>query len=314
MVLRGGKIFSLLIISAVLVSSSPRSALKAQSSKGGAFLPLGWGAKGAGLADAATILINDDRSVYWNPANLSFLQSPRMTLGTTKPIPDMDVRYSVFSAATGILGEVKSPDGRKVMSRGAVGLSFSQMGLTLAQGSNWSESSIGLSASIAPNHYNSLGLTIKILKNWTDVTDAGASGYAIDIGWTALLRNNLYLAAFGRNVSSRIKYPNSSETLDGTWNLAVSYKDLFDIVSIEQDLVLKSGHTDRLLTGVEINMFDNLLFVTTGIDKRLCEGARTIYTLGFGTIYNFSEIALGFRFDPEDAFGRQTILSVSFAL
>ncbi len=310
----GSMVTALLPLLLISIFLFPGTSFCDETSRGGTFLPMGWDGRGAALADAGTILIRDERSIYWNPANLSFLKSPGMSLGTTKPIPDMDTRYSTFSIAAGILGKRVSPDSTRELNTGSIGLSFSHTGLTLAQGSRWGESALGLSFAVAPNHYNSLGITVKILKNWTDIEDAGASGFSLDMGWTAILTDRLVIAAFGRNVVNQVHYANRTERLDPTWNIAAAYLGFLDIISVEGDIVLKRGSISRYLGGVELNLLDDLLFFRCGMDRRLNEGARTIYTLGFGTIYTFSEISIGFRFDPEDAFGRQTFLSASFRL
>ena len=301
----------LLFILATLQSSP---AFSQTSSKGGTFLPMGWGARGASLADAGTIIIRDDRSVYWNPANMVFLNSPTATIATTKPIPDMDIRYTTLSVASGILDTRFSPDSTRELKLVAVGLGITDMGLTLAGGSRWHENTFGVSFAISPNHYNAIGVSLRILHSSTDLTDANSSGIAIDAGWTAVLTNRLYLALSGRNIVNRVKYPSSTQKIEPTWNVALAYMDIYKIATIEGDLVVKGSSIYRFMTAFEATLFENLLIIRGGVDRRIRDGARTIFTFGMGTVYSFSEISLGFRFDPEDAFGRQTFVSVNFIL
>jgi len=298
----------------LLIPLQSTAASSQTSSMGGTFLPMGWGARGASLADAGTIIIRDDRSVYWNPANLVFLRSAMATIATTKPIPDMDIRYTTLSIATGILDTRFSPDSTRQLKQVAVGLGITDMGLTLAGGSRWHENTFGISFAISPNHYNALGVTLRILHSSTNLEDANSSGIAIDAGWTAVLTNRLYLALFGRNIVNRVKYPASTQKIDPTWNVALAYTNIYKLATIEGDLVLKGSSIYRIMTAVEVTLFEDLLIIRGGLDRRIADGERTIFTLGMGTVYSFSEISLGFRFDPEDAFGRQTFVSVSFAL
>lgn len=283
-------------------------------SRGGTFLPMGWDARGEAVGHAATILVRDDRSVYWNPANLTFLSSPRISLGSMKPVPGMDAWYSVLSAGTGLMDTRSHPDLHHTMRRLGVGIMVSHLGLELAGGSRWNEGTFGISAAFSPNHYNSIGVTWKVMKSWTDLDDAGASGMAVDFGWTALVRGKLWLAVVGRNFASRVSYPERDEEIDPVWNFAAAYDRMADRVSAEFDVVFKNGEFNRFLLGAEAVVVSDLLFVLGGVDYRLNEGKRTIPSFGVGAMYHGIEISLAFTFDPEDALGRKTRLTVCYSL
>jgi hypothetical protein len=284
----------------------------AESSRGGTFLPMGWSARGAGLGGAASILIRDDRSGFWNPANVSFLFSPRITLGTTKPVPGLDNWYTVLSVGTGLLDVRTAENDRPVMRRVGVAVTATHLGLELAQGSGWNEGTLGFSFAFAPNHFNSFGATFRMMKSWTDLEDAGAWGTAVDVGWTAILTRHLWLALVGRNVHSAVSYPNVDEELDPTYTIAGALEDLFGRISIETDAVMKNGGLDRVLIGSEIDLVRGVLWVSGGAELRLMEGERTIPCFGIGSSLNSIEAAVAFTFDPEDVFGRQTRASVSY--
>jgi hypothetical protein len=284
----------------------------AESSRGGTFLPMGWSARGAGLGGAASILIRDDRSGFWNPANVSFLMSPRITLGTTRPVPGLDNWYTVLSAGTGLLDVRTAENDRAVMRRVGIAVTATHLGLELAQGSGWNEGTLGLSFAFAPNHFNSLGVTFRMMKSWNDLDDAGAWGTAVDAGWTAILTSHLWLALVGRNIHSSVSYPNVDEQLDPTFTIAAALEDLFGRISIETDAVMKNGGLDRVLVGSEIDLMSGLLRVSGGAELRLMDGERTIPCFGVGSTLNSIEAAVAFLFDPEDAFGRQTRASVSY--
>ena len=286
----------------------------AEYSRGGTFLPMGWDARGEGMGRAATILIRDDRSAFWNPANLTFLSSPRFSVGAMQPVLDMEAWYSVLSAGTGLLDVREHPDLEHTMRRFGVGVMISHLGLELAEGSKWNEGTFGLTAAFAPNHYNSIGVTFKMMKSWNDLSDADASGMAVDFGWTALIRGRLWLAIVGRNFASAVTYPNRDEEIDPVWNIAAAYERILDRVSVEFDTVFKNGAFNRFLFGGEVMIVRDLLFVTGGVDYRLTEGERTIPSFGIGSLFAGIEIALSFTFDPEDAFGRTTRVSVGYSL
>ena len=284
----------------------------AESSRGGTFLPMGWSARGAGIGGAASILIRDDRSGFWNPANVSFLFSPRVTIGTTKPVPGLDNWYTVLSAGTGLLDVRTAENDRPVMRRVGVALTATHLGLRLAEGSGWNEGTLGLSFAFAPNHFNSLGITFRMMKSWTDLEEAGAWGTAVDVGWTAILTNRLWLALVGRNIQSSVSYPESEEEIDPSFTVAVALEELYGRISVETDAVMRNGGLDRVLVGTEIDIVSGTLWVSGGAELRLMNGERTIPCFGIGTAARSIEASVAFLFDPEDVFGRQTRASVSY--
>ncbi len=303
-----------LIAVIAVMAALPAPLGAAEYTRGGTFLPMGWDARGEGMGHAATILIRDDRSVFWNPANLTFLSSARISVGTMKPVPDLDAYYSVLSAGMGLMDTRSHPDLDHSLRRFGVGVMVSHLGLNLAGGSRWNEGTFGLSAAFAPNHYNSFGVTFKAMKSWNDLTDADASGFAADFGWTGLVRGRLWLAVVGRNFASLVTYPERDEEIDPVWNFAVAYDRIVDRVSVEFDTVFKNGAFSRFLIGGEVILVRDILFATGGVDYRINEGKRAIPTFGFGSLYGGIEIAIAFTFDPEDAFGRKTRVSIGYSL
>ncbi len=283
-----------------------------EGSLGGSFIPLGWDARGEALAGAASLLVRDECSAYWNPANLVFLESSRISLGTVRLIPDMDARFSILTAGTGLLDTRTSPDGAVRMRRFGVALSISHLGLDLAGGSGWNEGTLGLAGAFSPNHFNSIGISWKLMKGWTDLENAGSWGMAFDLGWTARIHRNIWLALVGRNFNGTVHFPESDYNMDASINLAVSWENIMDRISVEFDAVNKEGELNRLLFGSEIVIAEDLLHILCGADARLVNGSRTITHFGVSSGYREMAIALSFSFDPLDAFGRQTRLSIGY--
>ncbi len=302
------------LIVLLFLPAAPGSSEAGQSSTGGTFLPLGWNARGGSLAGAASLLVRDDCAAYWNPANLVFLKTPMMTLGTTEPVPGMSDRYSILSIGTGLLDTRESAAGGPELRRFGVAFSMSHLGLDLASGSGWNEGTAGISLAYSLNHYNSVGISWRMLKSWTDLEDAGSWGTALDLGWTARLKEDVWFALVARNLASGIHYPERDESIEPSFNAAVSWEDFHDRASFELDYVLKEGEFNRLLAGTEVIIMEDLLLLQGGLDIRMVNGKRTIPHLGLSTLYGGANISLSFSFDPEDAFGRQTILSIGYSL
>jgi len=301
-----------LILSLLTAGGFTIPAYAGEGSRGGTFLPLGWDAEGEGLAGAATLLIRNDASSYWNPANLCFMSGRRAQVGTTKPVPGMPANYSILSVGTALLGHRTFRDNETALSRAGVALSISHLDLELAGGSAWNESTAGFSGAYSINHFNSVGITWRILKGWNDLDNADCSGMGVDIGWTARLREKLWFGIVGRNIYSTISYPNRTEKIDPSWNIALARNDILGRVSAEFDLVFKEGEINRFLAGAKIVLFEELLSVLTGADRRLTNGERTILHFGFLTNYKSSDISISFKLDPEDAFDKQTYVSIGY--
>ena len=287
-------------------------ALAGETSRGGAFLPLGWDARGMSLGGAATVLVRGEESAYWNPANLAYIERGGVSLGMVQLVDGLPSRYSTFSAGIGFGEASYDPDSTLRSHRFAMALSISQLGLELAGGSGWDETTLGLSAAYAFTSYSSFGLTVRGLKNKTDLADAGASGWAVDLGLTERITRRVWLGIAARDVAGRVSWPARSETLDPRWNVAIAVTDLPGRLSMEWDVVLKRGSIERVLAGAEIRVYEDLLVLAGGLDARLVEGERTIPSFGVGSSYGFVELFAGFSFDPLDEFGRRTRVSLSF--
>ncbi|MBU8921880.1 MAG: hypothetical protein KOO63_08675 [Bacteroidales bacterium] len=300
------------IIAAVLVPLFSVMVSATEGSRGGTFLPMGWDARGEALGGAATLLARDDGAAYYNPANLVFLRSTRLTAGVTRPVPGLDNLYSIITVGTGFMDTRTSPDGTIEVKRLAAAVSISHLGLKLAGGSAWNEGTAGFSMAFSLNHFNSIGATVRFMRSWTDLDDADSWGMAYDFGWTTRLYRNLWFGLVARNTSSIIHYPEIDEELDSSINLALSLEDLFGRVSVEGDIVTKAGEMNRVLLGSEIVIVEGTLSILGGIDARLVNYSRTITSFGLLTSLAATDIALSFTFDPEDAFGRQTRLSLSY--
>jgi len=338
-------VFGILIASVLCAALGP-PAQASEFSRGGTFILPAWDARGAALGGAATILIRDERSAYWNPANLVFLASARITAGTMEPVPGLDDRYSIICAGialfekspgadatgAGLTGLPASPEiavdttgvadtSRAIAAAGldttlirktwGFAVSATHLGLHLAQGSSWNENTLGLSAAFAPTRRTAFGVTVRMMKSSTDAADANSWGAAFDAGVIEQVTHHLWLAVTAKNVLSHVRYPHRTDTLDVSVNVAAAYRGLFDRISLECDAVVKYGVLNRLLTGVEIAAIPDLVFLLVGSDIRMSQEARVIPSFGLATSYRFAEIALSESFDPEGAFGRQTRVSMS---
>lgn len=297
------------IAAAVLIVSAPAAG---GGSRGGTFILRGWDARGQALGGAAALLVRDESAAHWNPANLVFLDAPQIGVGAMNPVPGLNAYSNVLTAGTGLLDHRSSRDGRVRVRRLAVALSFSRLGLELAGGSRWNEGTAGVAAAFSINNHNFIGLGWRAMKSWTDLEDAGAWGNAFDLGFTTRLTGRIWLAAVARDGWSTIHYPHRHEKIDPSLVLAGSFERIFDRFSTEIDVVLRAGELHSVLCGAELTLLDRVLAIQGGADVRMAYHSRTIPWFGVRAGYGGGAISLAFGFDPEDAFGRQTRVSLGY--
>jgi hypothetical protein len=302
-----------LFITAAVLLLLPSALTAGDGSQGGTFLPLGWDARGQALGGAATILVRDEAAAYWNPANLVFMTSPGLGIGTTKPVPGLDNLYTVASFATGLLDTRRSIDGAIEVRRIAVAMTISHLGLTLAEGSGWNEGTAGLSAAFSLNPYNYIGVSWRMMKSWSDVDDAGAWGSALDIALTTRISRHMWLAATVKDVWSKVHYPQSSWEIGPTISLAASVEDIiYGRLAAEFDVILREGEINSYRLGGELNLISEILWLQAGADVRAVNYSRTIPWCGVTAGLGGARLALAFGFDPESDLGRQTRVTAAY--
>jgi hypothetical protein len=303
-----------ILLTAAIILSAPSALHAGEGSKGGTFLPLGWDARGQALGGAGTILVRDEAAAYWNPSNLVFLTRPSAGIGTTRPIPGMDNLYTVVSVGTGMLDSRHSVDGSVEVKRIAAALTFSHLGLKLAEGSGWNEGTVGLSAAASLNPYNFIGISWRFMKSWSDIEDADAWGSSIDFAYTARLSRRIYLAAMLKDIWSTVRYPESSWEVGPTFVLAASYERfLRDRLSAEFDVVFRDGELSAYRLGGEAVLIGDILWLQAGADVRTVDHSRTIPWLGVAVGLGGARLALAFGFDPEEELGRQTRVTAAYS-
>jgi hypothetical protein len=304
---------AVIFIVSILTITASCGAWAAEGSTGGTFLPLGWDARGQGLAGAAALLVRNEAAAYWNPANLVFLDAMGLSFGSTKPFPEMDNRYSNLCVGTGLLDSRTVPGTDIEVRRFAAALSISHLGLGLAGGSRWNEGTLGLSAAYSINSWNYIGLSWRLMKSWTDLDEANAWGTAVDLGFTTRLGRRMWLALVARNGFSTIHYPHRHEKVDASLVIAASYEKLLDRLSMEFDVILRESELNRMLIGAELEIYEDIFALQGGADIRMVNYSRTIPWFGFSVQYTGARISMSFGFDPEDEFGRQTRFSLGYS-
>jgi hypothetical protein len=226
----------------------------------------------------------------------------------------MPAYYSILSAGTALMDRRAGIDGPSPFRRLGAAVTVSHLNLELAGGSAWNESTIGVAGAISINHITSFGLSLKFLKGWNDLEDADSWGTSADIGLTVRLREDTWFGLTGKNLYSAIYYPDRDEEISPSWNIALSQENILARLDIEGDAVFTEGEMNRVLLGGRVRVYRDLFGVVAGLDRRLTNGARNIMHFGFLSSYKSANIAISFRLDPEEAFDRQTYISIGYGI
>jgi hypothetical protein len=206
-----------------------------------------------------------------------------------------------------------SVDGSVEVSRLAVAMTMSHLGLKLSEGSGWNEGTLGLSAAFSFNPYNFVGISWRMMKSWSSVDDAGAWGSAVDLSYTTRISRHVWLAAMIRDLWSKVHYPYSSWEIDPSIVLSASLEGIiYERFSAEFDLIYRESEINSYRFGGELSLIRDTLWLQAGADVRAVNYSRTIQWFGVSTMYKGARLALAFGFDPEDDLGRQTRVSIAY--
>lgn len=292
-----------------------RPAAGADFSSGGAFLNLGHGARLHGLGTAGVAMVRDDAAVYWNPANLAWVQRQNgVTLMHADILDQVDDGYDSFSfgrAAGERLGETSQ---LLRPTRFGYGLFISHLGFTFASGKDWSENVFQFAAAMAVNNYTSVGMGIKGLQANNDFDSADGQGVGLDLGLTVLVFDQLTAVIVGRDVWTRVHWDTGRwETLEPSVTAGFELRPARRW-EVEADLSLRQGSLHTAAGGVECQVYRDLFWLRAGATFVVPGESRFYPSAGAGVRYSRLVLDYGAGFDEEDSMGiaQRVSLRVSF--
>ncbi len=276
----------------------------ADFSTGGAFLSLGHGARLHGLGNAGVALLRDDAAVFWNPANLAWMQQANgVTLMHADILDGIDDGYDSVSFGRRAGARLGFPQQPLRPTRWGYGFFIAHMGFDFASGNRWSETTFLFGAAYSLNNYTSIGIGLKGLSGNNDFQSADASGAGLDLALSLLVMERVTLAVVGRDVWTRLRWDTSRwETLapSVTFGLEVRPAKRW---SGEVDLVLREGTLQKAAAGVEWQAYRDLFWVRGGITHVAPGEARLYPSAGAGLRFSRCVLDYGVGFDEDDALG-----------
>ena len=271
-------------------------------SAGGAFLPLGHGARAHGLGGAVIAMGRDDASAYWNPANLAWIEpGSSVTLMHAALFPEVDNGYQSLSFGMThgpVLGE---PVQRLRPSQWGFGGFIGHLGLGFEAG-DWTENRLQLAAAYALSNYASLGLAAPFMWLTNDFEGGNAQGGGFDAGLSALLTDALSVAFVVRDAYSEVQYDTDrSEKVAPGFELGIDYR--WRTFEFEADGTGREGGLQRAALGCEWRPHGELVALRGGWTALMAGESRGIPSAGAGVRTGSLVVDYGAAFDDADATG-----------
>lgn len=291
------------------------AARAADFSSGGAFLPLGHGARLHGLGTAGVAMVRDDAAVYWNPANLAWLQQQNgVTLMHADILDQIDDGYESLSFGRAAGTRLGTQAQLLRPTRWGYGLFISHLGFTFPSGSGWSENVFQFGAAVALSNYASAGATIKGLQAHNDFEAGDGQGAGVDLALTVLVLERLTLAVVGRDVFTRVHWDTGTwETMQPVVTTGLELRP-GSRWYVEADVALRQGGLYTAAGGVERQLYRDLFWLRAGITFVAPGESRTYPSAGAGLRLSRLVLDYGAAFDADDAMavGQRFSLRVSF--
>jgi len=289
------------IILAVLAPATV--ALAGDYSSGGAFTAPAYGARQWGMAGAAVARGADEGSVDWNPALLSLIKQNRVGFSYIDLIEGADAKQTYFAWAQ-ILKRGQTDEPGLEFNVHTVGLVFSNLGITLADGQSYDENVLRLAYTWAPRYFFSIGASFGVFFSDTAVPGFGGDGTALDVGGRLSILRGTTVALAVRNAMSRVDYEDGLNiSLDRVVTLGVAH-DHHGWLGVEGDLVIAHSGFSRVAVGAEAMLFERLLQLRGGLAAFNTGAARTVPYAGLGIEFSKFRLDYNANLDTEDAFGK----------
>lgn len=274
------------------------------------FLKLGIGARSAGMGNAVTTVYNGTDAIYWNPANLSYIDKKELSFSHTIWFEDVNYEWLAFVLPTteyGVFGF-----GVQYVSYGSLDRIDNQQ---ISDGS-FSPLDMALYLSYATTYEKfDMGLNLKYIYS---KIEQSAYAIALDLGINYTLNENTFIGATLTNLGTDMKFNKETEPLPLLFKVGGSYY-ILDTWLIALDLNFPRDNEIYFDFGTEYSILiaENLNFAfRAGYEGRNKDipGFNWI-NLGFGLDYldyafdyafvPYGDIGMTHRFSFSIKFGQQ---------
>tara|TARA_B110000046_G_C13020485_1_gene410889 strand:- start:3794 stop:4789 length:996 start_codon:yes stop_codon:yes gene_type:complete len=299
------------------------------------FLSIGVGSKATGMGGAFTSIADDATAMYWNPAGLSFNKTKEVYLNHANWIADISFDYFGFTIPV---------NNKTTLGFNITSVTMDEMEVTRYGNENTGETfkaadyAIGSTYAINLTDRFSVGLNAKYIQQ--TIANSHAKGFALDFG-------TLFITPFGFNLGTSISNFGSKlmmtgddlligadvdENINGnnesvTGTLSTDYFDLplvlrigvsdeFKISSrgsivLSMDAISPNDNANYINIGSEINFFDGLIFLYSGMNSLLLEDKESEFSLGGGLRLPKNSLSINFTHEQMKFLGNSQQVSIS---
>ena len=251
------------------------------------FLKLGIGAKSAGMGNAVTSINNGTDAIYWNPANLNYINKKELSFSHAIWFEDVNYEWLAFALPTteyGVFGF-----GLQYVSYGSI----DKVDNTNTSDGSFSPLDMALYLSYA-NSYDRLNFGLNLKYIYSKIEES-ASAIALDLGATYKFDNDkTSIGAALTNLGTSMKFNKESEDLPLLFKIGASHYLLDEwLVSLDLNFPKDNEFYFNFGTQYSLQIADDLSFaLRAGYEGRNKDipGFNWI-NLGFGLEY------LDFKFD-----------------
>lgn len=274
---------------------------------GAQFLKLGAGARGSGMGEGFSAVVDDATAIYWNPA--AILNSKPSSLTLMHAALFEDINYQFLGYSKRLQDDSAFGIGLTRLSAGAIKHTDSS-GIETGDSSSPSDIAVSLGYAKTAGNWN-IGAAAKYIRS---AIVKSASAFAIDAGILspALMDDKFHLSIVAQNLGTKLKFDKKSDPLPLN-------------VKVGASLAI----TNKLLIAADINLpYDNGVYLGGGAEYWFSKGSdwnfagragvntRAMgdisglngFSLGLGAV--FSQVDLDYAFIPFGDLGSTHRVSV----
>jgi hypothetical protein len=199
--------------------------------------------------------------------------------------------------------EVDFPGEKELTHRYGIGIQIDHRSLELSQGSAWSSQTVAAGLAYAPRPYVSAGIISKLLFTSSDLEDAGAWAYGVDLGGRLQLHSRLQLGISVRNIAGQVSWEaGANERPPVVVDVGVSASFPLRLQSDFCYEYRQFGHA-KMGFGLEAPVAGTGLCLRGGYVHCSGDYSRNTLTAGFGFTLRRYGIDYAVRMDDDTAFG-----------
>jgi hypothetical protein len=250
-------------------------------SKGGAFRTPGYGARAWGMGGAATVTVDDEGAVSWNPAMLSQLRGSAAGASYVNLVAGATARQSQVAYARVLQGSEAGESGA-VVARHAVGAMYTNLHLGLSGGDGYDENLLRLAYAYSPDYFVTFAIAGDFFVSTSDVSGFDAGGSSVDFAVRFMLTARVNVGVVARNAFSRYSYEDGVDFSRERAFVFAAGSDAIPYARVEGDVVFEHGDVGRVIGGFETDYLFDVLCLRAGAATIASGETRGVPYFGFG--------------------------------